>query len=122
MNDRNNSLDQEQALAAERAAEWLRQLEQGERTKEQFVKWLSRSPENVGEILTAETTDIVLAGLMAEKKFDAERYVAAASNVPSIGDVPTREPLKRRTRLQLMIASVGLSLAAGLAALFFAPS
>jgi transmembrane sensor len=123
MNDRNHSLDQEQALAAERAAEWLRQLDQGERNREQFVKWLSRSPENVGEILTAATTDVVLRQLMAEKKFDAEQFVAAASSVPSIGDAPPREPMKHRARLQLMVASVGLSLAAGIAAIFFfAPS
>src|SRR5262245_41394088 len=124
MDDRNDSHDQEQALAAERAAEWLRQLDQSERNKEHFVKWLSRSPENVGEMLTAATTDVVLKQLMSEKKFDAEQFVAAASNVSAIGDAESRfhRPLKRRTRLQLIAASIGLGLAAGIAGFLFLPS
>lgn len=63
------------------AAEWLARLKSdGASDKRTFLRWLRRSPEAVGEMLLATSTDIVLHGLFKDRKVDIAQF-SNASNV-----------------------------------------
>lgn len=78
-------MDTEKSLIAERAAEWLEQLEQaGPEERARFVKWLKESPQHGWEILLATSTDIALKQLVKEARLTATDIDAKASNVVPI--------------------------------------
>jgi len=75
-------MDREKSLIAERAAEWLQQLEQaGPEERARFVKWLKESPQHGWEILLATSTDIALKQLIRRAGFTATDVDCQRSNV-----------------------------------------
>lgn len=80
-------MDTEKSLIAERAAEWLEQLEHaGPDERKQFLKWLKESPQHVWEILLATSTDIALRQLVKEAGLNASDFDRQLSNVLPIGE------------------------------------
>lgn len=78
-------MDTEKSLIAERAAEWLEQLDQaGPEERARFVKWLKESPQHGWEILLATSTDIALKQLMKEVDLTAADIDSKPSNVVPI--------------------------------------
>jgi transmembrane sensor len=123
MEHRTHSLDEE-TMTAERAFEWLGRLDGADvRDKEAFQKWVSRSPQNGGEVLIATSTELVMRQLFRGKRMDVDRFLSASTNVLAIGDPSQlQKPLARRTRLRLF-SVVGLGVAAAAtAALFLTPT
>ncbi|HEY3391854.1 MAG TPA: FecR domain-containing protein [Lacipirellulaceae bacterium] len=119
--DRRTSIDEE-TLIAERAAEWLHRLDTADlRDKEDFLKWLSRSPQNSGEALVAASTDILLRQLFRARRIDIEQFMPTAANVFAVGGQKHAPQQSRpRARWRLM-ATAGLGIAAAIAALFLMP-
>jgi transmembrane sensor len=122
MEHRTHSLDEE-TMTAERAFEWLGRLDGADaRDKEAFQKWVSRSPQNGGEVLVATSTELVMRQLFRGKRMDVDRFLSASTNVLAIGDPPQLQRtsiLRRRLRL---FSVVSLGVAAATAALFLAPT
>lgn len=122
MDERTHNFD-EDLLASERAFEWLRLLETGDaRDTEAFYAWISRSPQNGGEVLIATSTELAVRQLFKGKRVDADRFLSMSANVLAIGDSSSpRKPPARRRRLRLFSVA-GLGLAAATAALFLNPA
>lgn len=91
--------EMEKLLIAERAAEWLDNLEHAsaeERAK--FVKWLKASPQHGWEILLATSSDTVLRRLMKDAGIDVSDVGRQPSNVRPIANrlpVLVRAPRRR---------------------------
>lgn len=89
-------MDTEKSSIAERAAEWLEQLEHaGPEERARFVKWLKESPQHGWEILLAKSCDTVLAQLVKEAGISLADIEPQASNVRSINNrfpPPVRSP------------------------------
>jgi transmembrane sensor len=122
MEHRTHSFD-EDTLTSERAFEWLRRLDGADaRDREAFQNWVSRSPQNGGELLVATSTELVMRQLFRGKRIDVDRFLSASTNVLAIGDPSQsqRSPTRRR-RLRLF-SVVGLGVAAATAALFLTPT
>jgi transmembrane sensor len=122
MDYRTHNLDEE-TLTAERAAEWLSRLDEADaRDKEAFLKWLSRSPQNSGELLVATSTDLVMRQLFRNTRIGVDQFVSASANVLTVSDgSQSPRPPARRRRLRLF-AAAGLGIAAAIAALSVTPT
>lgn len=90
-----NTNSKEDLLVAERAAEWLAQMETARpRKRAEFMRWLRRSPVHVREVLLAGTWDAALSRLDPDKKIDIDELMArSAANV-----VPVRASDDRVSR------------------------
>lgn len=89
-------MDTEKSLIAERAADWLEQLEHaGPEERARFVKWLKESPQHGWETLLAKSCDTVLAQLLKEADIAVADIQRQVSNVRSIDD---RSPPPVRAR------------------------
>lgn len=75
-------MDKDKSLIAERAAEWLQQLElAGPEERTRFVKWLKESPQHGWEVLLATCTDIAVKQLMRETRLKATDIERQPGNV-----------------------------------------
>jgi transmembrane sensor len=122
MEHRTHNRDEE-TLISERAFEWLRSLDHADdRTMEAFHTWVSRSPQNGGEVLIATSTELALRQLFRSKRIDVDQFLSTSVNVLSIGEHSGahKEPTRKR-RLRLF-SIAGLGIAATTAALFLAPA
>jgi transmembrane sensor len=80
-------MDMEKSLIAERAAEWLEQLEHaGPEERARFVKWLKESPQHGWEILLAKSTDTLLPHLLKDAGIDASDFQRRLTNLQPIDD------------------------------------
>jgi transmembrane sensor len=109
-------MDREKSLIAERAAEWLEQLEHaGPEERARFVKWLKESPQHGWEMLLAKSCDMVVAQLLKEAGISAGDIAEQVNNVRSINDrSPTR--VRARARAPLWKAAAVIAFMAVLGA------
>jgi transmembrane sensor len=106
----------EHASNAEHAAAWLARIKEGRpEDKSAFLRWLKRSPQNIGETLLATSTDIVLRQYFKNRRIDVESE-PRASNVIHVaaGRVTTRRTLPALRKFQALGAGLGLAVAASL--------
>jgi transmembrane sensor len=76
---------EEERLMAERAADWLRRLEDGDvKERAAFMAWLKESPRHVREVLLAATWDKVLDSLDPEKRIDIGELTAKGANTVAL--------------------------------------
>lgn len=120
MDDR---IHNEQRHADESAADWLTRLKAGQaHDKRAFVRWLRRSPEAVGEMLLATSTDIVLSQLFRDRAIDIAQFGSTASNVIRVHDQePPAVERGSRHKQWTWIAGLGVGLATAAAVLLIQP-
>lgn len=94
-------MDTEKSLIAERAAEWLEQLEHaGPDERARFVKWLKESPQHGWEILLATSTNIAAKQLMKEAGFKATNTEGQPANLLSMDPRRSRAPKTESPQLR----------------------
>lgn len=89
-----NTTREEELLGADRAAQWLSQMESaGLPQRTAFFSWLKESPRNVREVLLATAWDVALDDIDADHEMNIEDLMArAAANVIQVrrgGDLVT---------------------------------
>lgn len=125
MEFRVHSFDEE-LLIAEHAAEWLLRARHADaREKERLLDWLSRSPQNSGELLAATSMDLAMRQVFRNRRerIDVDELLATSVNVLSMRDRVAPPPPAagpgRRTRL---FAAASLGVAAATVAIVVTPT
>lgn len=117
--DDNMRDNEEHTFNAERAAGWLQRMPSAsEEDKRQFLKWLRRSPENVGETLLATGTDVVLRQFFKEHPMEAGSF-ATASNVVGIDTRSSQPRMTTSPPRRWYWAGAGIAAVLALAAVIF---
>jgi transmembrane sensor len=105
--------NQDERLAAERAADWIARLKNaGPQERAAFVRWMKESPRHVRDTLLAAALEVELRRIDPERKFDIDQ-LASLSNVVQVHPAVA---LRSRSATPRWRWAAGFGLAATIAA------